>query len=128
MFLSWAPRGELLGEQKPWKLPRETGQRYTYFKIYNELGVIQHISNIRFLRVASIGFSDIKHGNEHSLVFCVKLEGLLVFKNIHIHGQGESSQSLLADESFICLQAAYKGRVGLWQRKVGPQPRPVQLA
>lgn len=61
--------------------------------------VLHSIFTIRLLRVASIGFSDIKHRNEHSLSFCANLKALPVFKNIHIFDQEESLQ-LLIDESF----------------------------
>lgn len=72
------------------------------------------------LRVASTGFSDIKHRNEHSLFFCTNLKALPVFKNIHIYGQEESLQLLLVDESFnyFTNRKDIKGEMDLWQRKV----------
>lgn len=51
--------------------------------------VLHTIFTRRLVRVASIGFSDIKHRNEHGLYLCANLKALPVFKNIHIYIYGQ---------------------------------------
>ena len=77
----------------------------------------------------SIGFSDIKHGNEHSLFFCANLKSLLIFKNMHIYGQGESLQSLLIDECFDLFTSGVQREngFGAGEGRTAALPSPVCL-